>query len=227
MEAFARALSAALEPTLTDRVRVPRVCSLLSLAAMRASGKKAKAPAKPRAAPKPAAAPAVMRSSGRVATQPRKNYRAEKIIFGSDDEGESDDDKEEEDDAEVDDDDSDDDEDEEGVDEGDEGVGGGRKAKAKGGGKKKLKASSAKAKEEGVATTKRRVSRGAKASVVPGGRGFKCPKDGCDTFFDVSAARRSNGDAYARCLSVCVASRVCVCRRPRRRLSTARSNAAS
>ena len=187
MEALARALSAALEPALTDRVRVPRVLSLLSLAAMRASGKKAKAPAKPRAAPKPAAAPAAMRSSGRVATQPRKNYRAEKIIFGSDDEGESDDDKEEEDDAEVDDDDSDDD-DEEGVNEGDEGVGGGRKAKAKGGGKKKLKASSAKAKEEGVATKKIQRSRGARASVVPGGRGFKCPKDGCDTFFDVSAA---------------------------------------
>ena len=168
-----------------------------------------------------------MRSSGRVATQPRKNYRAEKIIFGSDDEGESDDDKEEEDDAEVDDDDSDDDEDEEGVDEGDEGVGGGRKSKAKGGGKKKLKVSSAKAKEEGVTTTKIKKSRGKCASVVPGGRGFKCPKEGCDTFFDVSAMRCSNGDARARCLSACVLRLACVCRRSRRRLSTARSSAAS
>ena len=38
----------------------------------------------------------------------------------------------------------------------------------------------------GAPKNKQIISRGSAASVAPGGRGFKCPKPGCDTFFDTA-----------------------------------------
>ena len=164
--------------------------------ALRQSGKKAKkapAPKQPKGDP---AGPS--RTSGRLASQPKLNYKAEKVILDSDDEGGTDEEADDDDDDAVvnesDDEDasgSDLEEEEEGEPAGGSSSAAGKKKKASkpkakgGGGKKGGKAKAAA--EDGVVTKKYVRSRGDKASVAPGGRGFKCPVDNCDTFFDTAA----------------------------------------
>jgi hypothetical protein len=83
-------------PRLPPRAQLVELGILADVDALRASkkaGKKAVAPKAPKAAP-----PAPSRSSGRLATAPRVNYRAEKVVLGSDDEGASDDEGESDDD---------------------------------------------------------------------------------------------------------------------------------
>ena len=169
------------------------------------AGKKRKAP--PKAAAAGPSAPA--RGSSRLAVQPRVSYKPPKAVLPSDDESsgaESDDDEEEE-DAEIDDDEEEDDDasaygsDDEEVEGG--GGGGGGGASSSGGGrsckrakgKQAAKPSKGKAKAtEGKALkSKIRMSTGPNPSVVPGGRGFKCPSAGCDTFFDTAEEAIAHG----------------------------------
>ena len=169
---------------------------LLDLAAQVGGRKKSKAKA---AAPKPkpvrASAPAEpARGSSRLAAQPRVSYKPAKAELPSDDEGDDDNDDDSDDDSSADDDSDDDGSELSSEDEAADGEGG-RFSKAKKGGKKAAKAKAGK-KAGGSATglqTKHRVSRGAKASVAPGGRGFKCPAVGCDTFFPTAEEAIEHG----------------------------------
>ena len=196
---------------------------LLDLAAQVGGRKKSKAKAAaPKPKPARAAAPAEpARGSSRLAAQPRVSYKPAKAELPSDDEGDDDNDDDSDDDSSADDA-SDDDgselssEDEAADGEGGRGGGGGggsrrggggggggssslargKGGKAKKGGKKAAKAKGGK-KADGSATglqTKNRVvSRGPKASVAPGGRGFKCPAVGCDTFFPTAEEAVEHG----------------------------------
>lgn len=195
---------------------------LLDLAAQVGGRKKSKAKAAaPKPKPARASAPAEpARGSSRLAAQPRVSYKPAKAELPSDDEGDDDNDDDSDDDSSADDA-SDDDgselssEDEAADGEGGRGGGGGggsrrggggggggssssargKGGKAKKGGKKAAKAKAGK-KAGGSTTglqTKHRRSRGASASVAPGGRGFKCPAVGCDTFFPTAEEAIEHG----------------------------------
>ena len=150
------------------------------------------------AASSTAALPAPSRGSSRIASQPRVSYAPAKAVLPSDDEGEEEDEEDdEEDDEDADMGDDEEDEEEGGLD-GDEGGGGvsssfGKPKKKSVSGKGKAKAKAKAVATDKGGTAKRAKSRGARASVVPGGRGFKCPKDGCETYFDTAEEAWEHG----------------------------------
>ena len=115
------------------------------------------------------------------------SYRAERIIFDSDDEGDEGEEQEEDDDA-ADDDGSSSEEEEEGdAEEGEEG-GEARTRKPKKAAPKKKKAAKAAVGKAGASggQRKRVMSRHPFGTVAPGGRGFGCRAPGCDRFFDTA-----------------------------------------
>ena len=115
------------------------------------------------------------------------SYRAERIIFDSDDEGEEGEEREEDDDAADDDGISSEDEEEGDAEVGEEG-GVARARKPKKAAPKKKKAAKAAVGKAGASggQRKRVMSRNPFGTVAPGGRGFGCRAPGCDRFFDTA-----------------------------------------
>ena len=141
------------------------------------------------------------------------SYRAERIIFDSDDEGDADEEQDEDDDA-ADDGGRSSEEEEEGDTEGGEEGGEARARKPKKAAPKKKAAAKAAVGKAGASGGKRKVikSRHPWGTVAPGGRGFGCRASGCDRFFDTAgeplAGRR--GFDSTRALAIGEASPQCI-----------------